>query len=82
MEHPLLNPDDLNSKSIEDLEKIVADLQRKVSFAQKMPNGGHMASQLYMVIESYKMILNRKLDERYNSQGNSNPYNTTIDITS
>lgn len=81
MEHPLLNSEDLNSKSIEDLEKVIADLQSKAGFAQRMPNGGALSSQLYMVIESYKTVLNRKLDERYNSQGNNNPYTTTIDIT-
>ena len=82
MEHPLLKPEELQTKSIEDLEKIIADLTRKLSWAQKMPNGGAITNQLYMVIESYRTVLNRKIDEKYNRQGNANPYNTKIDITS
>ena len=83
MEHPLLKPEELKAKSIEDLEKIVADLNRKISYAQRMPNGGHITSQLYMVIESYRNVLNAKINEKYNSsQGNNNPYTTTVDITS
>jgi len=82
MEHPLLKPEELQAKSIEDLEKTIADLTRKLSWAQKMPNGGAISSQLYMVIESYRMTLNRKIDEKYNKQGNASPYTTKIDITS
>lgn len=81
MEHPFIDPSRYADKSIEDMEKIIADLYTKVKYAQTSRNN-HMANQIFMAIESHKQILQTKLDAKYgNSAGNNSNYNTVIDIS-
>lgn len=81
MEHPFIDPAQYADRSIEDMERIIADLYGKVKFAQSARNN-HMANQILMAIESHKKILQAKIDAKYgNSAGNANSYNTVIDIS-
>lgn len=81
MEHPFIDPGQYADKSIEDMEKLISDLYGKVKFAQTTRNN-HMANQIFMAIESHKKILQAKIDAKYgNAAGNTNNYNTVIDIS-
>lgn len=81
MEHPFIDPGQYADKSIEDMEKLISDLYGKVKFAQVSRNN-HMANQIFMAIESHKKILQAKIDAKYgNAAGNTNNYNTVIDIS-
>lgn len=80
MEHPFINGQDLESRTIEELEKSVSELNKKLRWAQASRNSA-LASQIAMALESYRTVLDRKIQQRYNqSSGNNNPYVTQVDI--
>ena len=59
MEHPFISS--LSDKSLEDLQTSITELTKKLNFAYSMQNGP-MIHQLLMVLESYKMEHNKKMD--------------------
>lgn len=80
MEHPFVDPAAFADKSIEDMEKVIADLYSKARYIQSRGDP-HMQQQLWMLIESHKNILQAKIDAKFGNRG-SEDYNTTIDISS
>ena len=77
MEHPFLNREDLNSKSIEELQDAISSLNSKLTFAHRTGNGP-LIHQLQMVLESYRNQVSKKMDELFEKQ----KINTRINIQS
>ena len=65
MQHPFIN--DLSGKSMEDLSNTISELTKKLTFAYRMQNGP-MIHQLQMVLESYRIEYNKKMDELVKKQ--------------
>lgn len=65
MEHPFIN--NLETKSLEDLQNTISTLTSKLNFAYKVGNGP-LIQQLNMAIESYKNAYNKKMDEIISKQ--------------
>ena len=72
--HPFVG--DLSDKSIEELQKTIADLTTKLTFVARRQNNG-MVMQLQMVLESYKAEYYRKMDEIYQKQNIQDKINIT-----
>jgi len=72
MEHPFIG--DLSELTTEELQEKINSLYSKIQFATRM--GNHpLATQILMVIESYKTQYNKKMQEQfeeYNIQTNIN----------
>lgn len=65
MEHPFIN--DLNKKTLEELQKTISELTSKLSFAYRTGNGS-LIHQLTMALESYKSQYRKKIDETFDKQ--------------
>lgn len=65
MEHPFIN--NLEDKSLEDLQNTISTLTGKLNFAYRTGNGP-LIQQLNMAIESYKNAYNKKMDEIISKQ--------------
>lgn len=74
MEHPFIH--DLSNKSLEELQSTLSSLGNKLTFAYRT-NNGPLISQIQMVMESYKVAYNKKMDELIKKQN----INTKISIT-
>lgn len=80
MEHPFISGQDLEGQPLEQLEKQISDLNKKLRWAQASRNSA-LVHQVAMALESYQTVLNRRLEQRYNQgSGNNNPYVTQVDI--
>lgn len=78
MEHPLIG--DIGDLSMEDLQKRVNDLTRKLSWAAR--NNPQLAGQIRMALETFQNQLTIKQQELYNKQsGNMPDYSDRIDIS-
>lgn len=73
MQHPFIN--NLSDKSLEEIQKILSDLNNKITFAYRTGNGP-LIHQLQMAIESYRIEYNKKMDEMISKQ----KINTKISI--
>jgi hypothetical protein len=65
MQHPFIT--DLSDKTIDELQNTINDLSKKLNFVYKTQNGP-MINQLLMVLESYKLEYNKRIDEVYKKQ--------------
>lgn len=65
MEHPFIN--DISDKTIEELQDIISDLHKKLTFSYRTGNQP-LIHQLNMVIESYKNEYQRKINELVKKQ--------------
>lgn len=74
MEHPFIN--NLDDKTIDELQNSISDLMKKLTFAQRTGNGPLM-NQLNMAIGSYRAAYNKKMDEMIKKQN----INAQINIT-
>ena len=72
MQHPFIN--DLSDKSLEDLQTTITQLQSKLNFAHRTSNYP-LVQQLQMVIESYRVECNKRLDALYKKQNVDNRIN-------
>ena len=72
MQHPFVS--DLDSKSLEDLQKTVTDLNGKLNFAFRTGNTP-LITQVQMVIESYQAEIAARLDALYKKQNVQNSIN-------
>lgn len=60
MEHPFIN--NLQDKSLEDLQTTISSLSSKLTFAYRTGNGP-LISQINMALESYRGAYQKKMDE-------------------
>jgi len=74
MEHPFVDKNDLQSKSLEELQETITGLTTKLTFASRTQNGP-LIYQLQMVIETYKNQHRKKMDELFEKQKLSNKIN-------
>jgi len=65
MEHPFIN--DLDDKSIDDLQTAISSLTTKLNFAYRTGNGP-LISQINMALESYRKAYQKKMDELIKKQ--------------
>lgn len=65
MQHPFIQ--DLGDKNLEELQTTLQGLRSKLNFAYRMQNSA-LVQQLNMVIESYQIECNKRLDEIYKKQ--------------
>lgn len=65
MQHPFIQ--DLGDKNLEELQTTLQGLRSKLNFAYRMQNPA-LIQQLNMVIESYQIECNKRLDEIYKKQ--------------
>jgi hypothetical protein len=65
MEHPFIN--NLDDKSLEDLQTTISNLTTKLTFAYRTGNGP-LIHQLTMAIESYRNAYTKKMDELMKKQ--------------
>lgn len=65
MEHPFVN--NLNDKTLEELQTTIGDLTNKLTFAYRTQNSS-LIHQLTMVLESYKNEYSKKMDEMIGKQ--------------
>ena len=72
MEHPFIN--NLEDKSLEELQETVSSLMNKLTFAYRTGNGP-LIQQLRMALESYKKQQGKKLDEVFAKQKMKNTIN-------
>lgn len=73
MEHPFIN--NLEDKSLEELQEAISSLTTKLSFAYRTGNGP-LIHQLQMALESYKVQQSKKMDAIFAKQ----KINTTINV--
>ncbi len=74
MEHPFIN--NLDDKTLEELQDTIGDLLKKQTFAYRTGNGP-LISQLTMAIASYRAAYTKKMDELIKKQN----INAQISIT-
>lgn len=77
MEHPFLNKEELESKSLEELQDSLSSLMNKLNFAFRTGNGP-LIHQLQMVIQAYRNQQRKKMDEMFEKQ----KLNSRINISS
>lgn len=65
MTHPFIN--DLSKLNLEEIQNKISDLMNKLNFAYRTGNGP-LINQLLMVIDSYKLEYNKKMDEMIKKQ--------------
>ena len=78
MQHPFIT--DLSDKSLEDISKILSDLNQKLNFAYRAQNGA-LINQLHMAIESYNTEYKKRIDEMYKKNNIEKQINISSDRT-
>jgi hypothetical protein len=76
MQHPFIT--DLSNKSLEDISKVLSDLNQKLNFAYRAQNGA-MINQLRMAIESYNTEYKKRIDEMYKKNNIEKQINISSD---
>ena len=74
MKHPFIN--NLEEKSLEELQKTISDLTLRLSQAARMRHPT-LIPQIQMALESYKAEHNKRMDEIYQKQNLDNKINIT-----
>lgn len=77
MEHPFVNKQELASKSLEELQEGISSIMTKLTFAYRSQNGP-LIHQLQMILETYRNLHNKKMDDIFEKQKLS----TKINISS
>lgn len=67
MEHPFINKDELKDLTMEQIQEKISSIQQKLTFAYRMSNGP-LIHQLSMVLESYRNLYTKKMDELFEKQ--------------
>ena len=73
MEHPFIN--NLDNKSLEDLQNSISELNKKLTFAYRIGNQP-LIHQLTMALDSYRTAYNKKMDDLIKKQS----LNIKIDV--
>ena len=67
MEHPFIDPKNLSELSLDELQNNISTLSSKLTFAYRSQNSA-MIHQLNMVIETYRNVYQKKMEEVFNKQ--------------
>lgn len=78
MEHPFINKQDLETKTLEELQDTISNLTTKLTFAYRTGNGP-LIHQLQMVLETYKGQQRKKMDDIFDKQKISSKINISSD---
>jgi hypothetical protein len=78
MEHPFLSSNDLQDKTIEELQDSISGIMSKLTFAYRTQNGA-LIHQLQMVLESHRTQYHKKMDEVFAKQKLNNQINIQSD---
>jgi hypothetical protein len=65
VQHPFVQ--DLSDKTLEELQKSITELNTRLTFAYRTGNSA-LIHQVNMVMESYRMAYNKKMDELIQKQ--------------
>jgi hypothetical protein len=76
MQHPFIN--DLSDKTLDELQNTIQDLSKKLNYVYRAQNGA-MINQILMVLDSYKIEYNKRIDEIYKKQNLQNKINISKD---
>lgn len=76
MQHPFIN--DLSDKTLDELQNTIQDLSKKLNYVYRSQNGP-MINQILMVLDSYKIEYNKRIDEIYKKQNLQNKINISKD---
>ena len=81
MEHPLINIDDIEKLTVDQLNTKISELNKKLTWAMRINQG--LANQIRMVLDSYNTVYQRKQREIWEkaSQDGRNNYQDRIDIS-
>lgn len=71
MEHPFIRPQDLDSKSLDELGSMISNLTQKLTWASRTGNGP-LRQQITMAVESYRAAYSRKVEESMKKQNLGN----------
>lgn len=77
MEHPLVG--NLDKLSMDELSKVINDLNKKLSIAMRTGNG-HLCNQVRMAIESYQNRYRHLQEEQYREQAKNLNFDDKIQI--
>lgn len=79
MEHPLIT--DVSKLTIDELQGKISELNKKLSFAQRMGNA-NLGSQIGMAIETFRNQYQAKMQQLNDAQNKDNPdFGNQIDIS-
>jgi len=78
MEHPFLTSNDLEDKSMEEIQEAISNIMNKLTFAYRTQNGP-LIHQLQMVLESHRTQYFKKTDEVFAKQKLNNQINIQSD---
>lgn len=67
MEHPFIDTHSLQDKTLEEIQEDVTSLHKKLTFAIGTGNQP-LIHQLQMVLESYKSVYTKKMDDIFSKQ--------------
>ena len=79
MEHPLIT--DVDNLTIDELQGKISELNKKLSFAQRMGNA-NLVNQIRMAIETFRNKYQQKMQVIQDNQNKNNPdFGDSIDIS-
>jgi len=80
MEHPLIDTDEINKLTVDEIGSKISELNKKLTWALRY--NASVANQIRMALDSYQTIYQKKQDEIWNkSNPDGNNYQDRIDIT-
>ena len=79
MKHPLIN--NIDDLSVDDLQKRISDLNKKLSFAMRTGNA-HLTGQIRMALETFNSKYQQRMQEIYEKQNRGGTdYSDKINIS-
>jgi hypothetical protein len=79
MGHPLISGETVASKTDDEIQVIISDLAKKLSFASRMSNQP-MANQIYMMLTVYREEQQRRSAQQWAEQDAEQDLDGKIDV--
>ena len=79
MGHPLISGETVSAKTDEEIQTIISDLGKKLSFASRMSNQP-MANQIYMMLTVYREEQQRRSALQWAEQESDQDLDGKIDV--
>jgi hypothetical protein len=79
MGHPLISGETVSAKTDEEIQTIISDLGKKLSFASRMSNQP-MANQIYMMLTVYREEQQRRSALQWAEQDQDQDLDGKIDV--